>query len=317
MATFSERLQGHALDLAWSLWAELGVSGWQRRHTSHAIDPELLILLTAFLGDADPRLRDEATDWCITYGRYVSAARLKNLVTRESEETKKAFGEFTATVNAHSGLRWPGATEPRRFMRTDRSELLDFRRPSLVVLRVRALFGVGARAEIVRAFLADPSVVLSAADLAAEAEYTKRNVAEGLDALRMAGLLEVAPVRNQLRYRLARPDELTALVGELPSVFPSWRPVFRILEHLLETARTDERLETRVRAVEAAKVLHELERDLRVAGVRAPPLDTADHDLWRAFERWSSELAKDWALGLMKRETNGSVALRRGRHPVQ
>ena len=37
-----------------------------------------------------------------------------------------------------------------------------------------------------------------------EAGYSKRNIAETLDALRMAGILEVLPVSNQLRYRLAK-----------------------------------------------------------------------------------------------------------------
>ncbi len=49
MRSFSAQLQEHALDLTWSLWAELGVSGWRRRHTSHSIDPEPLILFTAML----------------------------------------------------------------------------------------------------------------------------------------------------------------------------------------------------------------------------------------------------------------------------
>ncbi len=297
MARFSERLQEHALDLAWSLWAELGVSGWRRRHTSHAIDPELLILFTSFLGDADPRLRDESTDWCIAYGRYVSAARLKNLLAQETPELRVAFGELAATVNAHSGLRWPGATEPRRFQRTGRSEVPDFRRPSLIALRLRALFGVGARAEIVRGFLADPSVMLSAADLASDAGYTKRNVAEALDALRMAGLLEILPVRNQLRYRLARPGELVTWVGELPSSLPRWRSIFRILELLADLGRRAETPTPAVRAVEVTRTLHELEPDLRVVGVPRPAADLRGEELWRGFERWGLGLAKGWAAG--------------------
>jgi DNA-binding transcriptional ArsR family regulator len=298
MPASSERLREHALDLAWSLWTELGVSGWRRRHTSHAIDPEPLILFTAFLGDADPRLRDESTDWCVAYGRYVSAARLRNLLTREPPRVKEAFGELAATVNAHSGLRWPGATEPRRFQRTGRSEVPDFGRPSLVVLRLRALFGVGARAEVVRAFLADPSATLSAADLAAETAYTKRNIAEELEALRMAGLVEAVPVRNQLRYRLARPAELAALVGELPSWFPRWRSVFRILERLLEATGRGEEMAPGARLVEATKVLHELEGDLRAVGVRPPALEADRRDPWTELDRWALGIAEAWASGV-------------------
>ena len=136
MPSFSQQLQQHTLDLTWSLWAELGVAGWTRRHTSHAIDPEPLILFTASLGDMDPRLCDEATDWCIAYGRYVSAARLRNLLAHEAPDPREAFGEFAATVNAHSALRWPGATAPRPFQLTRRSEVADFHRPSLVALRL-------------------------------------------------------------------------------------------------------------------------------------------------------------------------------------
>src|SRR2546426_5066188 len=132
MSALSAQLKEQALELSWSLWAELGVAGWTRRHTSHAIDPEPLIIFTASLGDADPRLRDEATDWCIAYGRYVSAARLRNLLAHEAADARDAFGEFAATVNAHSTLRWPGATEPRRVQLTGRSQIVDFHRPSLV-----------------------------------------------------------------------------------------------------------------------------------------------------------------------------------------
>ncbi len=285
MPSFSEQLQEHVLDLVWSLWAELGVSGWTRRHTSHAIDPEPLILFTASLGDTDPRLRDEATDWCVAYGRYVSAARLRNLLVHEATDARNAFGEFAATVNAHSSLRWPDATEPRRFQHTGRSQIVDFHRPSLVALRLRALFGVGARAEIQRVFLANASATLSAAELAPEAGYTKRNIAETLDALRMAGLLEVVPVRNQLRYQLAKATELRAMVGAIPTVFPRWHAIFHVLERLLETARRAESLAPEVRAVEAARTLNDLQADLRLAGVAKPPQDVVAAQV---TEVWSS-----------------------------
>ncbi len=304
MTAFSERLQEHIIDLAWSLWAELGVSGWRRRHMSHSIDPEPLILFTSLLGDTDPRLRDESTDWCIAYGRYISAARLKTFLVRESPEAQKAFGEFAATVNAHSTLRWPGATKPRRYQRTGRSEVSDFRRASLIALRLRALFGVGARAEILRAFLAEPATMLSAAELAGDAGYTKRNIAEALDALRMAGVLETIPVRNQLRYRLDRPGELKALVGELPSSFPRWRSIFRILEVLLQTARKVGPLTPTVRAVEVTRTLHEVEPDLRLVRVR-PPLPPGERDAWNLFEHWALQLAEHWARGILGAPSSG------------
>lgn len=296
MLTSSERLTDNAIALAWSLWAELGASGWQRNHSSHAIDPERLILFTALLGDADPRLRDESTDWCIAYGRYVSAARLRNLLSTQTPEVRATFADMAATVNAHSNLRWPSAAQARPYARTQRSAIADFTSPSLVVLRLRALFGVGARAEVVRAFLADPSARFSAADVAADAGYTKRNVAEALDALRAAGLLRVEALRNQRLFGLAGAEWLTSLPGGLPESWPRWTSVFRVLEGLITGSRAAERMPARVRAVEASAVLRDLRHDLEQVGVRLSQEELGP-DAWAAMQRLSTELPEAWASG--------------------
>ena len=292
----SEQLTENVESLTWSLWAELGVSGWRRRHSSCAIDPERLILFTASLGDADPRLRDEATDWCITYGRYVSAARLRNLLSDQTPEARAAFGQTAATVNAHSSLRWPDATHARPFERTRRSAVADFHGASLVVLRLRALFGVGARAEIVRAFLADPSAHLSAADAAGDAGYTKRNVAEALEALRKAGLLEAHPLRNQRLYDLADARWLMALPGDLPDSYPPWSSVFRILEDLIAGLHRVETMTARARDVEASDILFDLRTDLRRVGVRLTEAEQGP-DAWPALRRLAVDLSQEWASG--------------------
>jgi DNA-binding transcriptional ArsR family regulator len=296
MSTSSERLAENADTLAWSLWTELGVSGWQRNHTSHAIDPERLLLFTAVQGDADPRLRDEATDWCAAYGRYVSAARLRNLLATQTPSTQEAFGRMAATVNANSGLRWPGATQPRPFERTKRSAIADFRAPSLIVLRLRALFGVGARAEVLRAFLADPSARLSAGDLAAEAGYTKRNVAEALEALRMAGLLEALARRNQRVYGLTDAVWLTSLPGGLPDTYPPWGSVFRILEGFLTATDRAEALPERARTVEASDALRDLYGDLLQVGVRLSEEERGP-SAWPTLQRLAADLSGAWASG--------------------
>jgi len=297
MTSFSDQLHDNSLELAWSLWAEMGVSGWQRHHTSHAIDPELLLLFTAGLGDADPRLREESTDWSVTYGRYVSGTRLRNLLKAQRPEVQSAFGEIAATVSAHSPVRWPRRTQERRFERTGRSVVESFERPSLIVLRLRAFLGVGARAEMVGSFIAEPSQKFTAADLAAETAYTKRNVAEALEALRMAGLVRAAHLRNQFQYRLASPEVLTCLPGEMPQTFPRWRPIFRILDALVGAAERAEYLNATTRRVEASDVLHTLAPDLHALGLHSPLADRSDGGSWAAFESWALATSSAWALG--------------------
>lgn len=296
MAAFSACLLDQTLALVWSLWTELGVSGWQRRHTAVAIDPEPLTLFTATLANTDRRLLDEATDWCVRYGRYLSVARLRHLLSLSPEGVRAAFGPFAATVNAHAQLHWPEATEPRVYRRTGRSAAKDFGPAALVGLRLRALFGVSARAEIVGAFLAHPSATFSAAELAQAVAYTKRNVADALESLRMAGLLEVLRNSNQLRYRLTRPTHLAPFVGDLPAIFPVWAPIFRALWVIVEYAQRVERFEPMVAAVEAQVALRHVASDLQRAGVNLPT-DTTGEPVRLAFERWAIEMVSGWAGG--------------------
>jgi hypothetical protein len=233
-----QEIDGLALDLAWSLWAELGVDSSVRRHDWQAIDLEPLILFTAFLGAADNRLRASAIDWSIAHARFASAFRLRNLAERASAATRASFGRFAATVRAHTKAPWPGQGDPLTLLHPGRIGAPDLRRPSLVQLRLRALVGVSARAEILKLMLADPGRPQPASTLAEDAAYGKGSVAQALDMLTMAGIVQVQPNGNRLLYRLTRPAELAQALQWLPSVFPDWWPIFRIIEALTDYAHS-------------------------------------------------------------------------------
>jgi len=95
----------------------------------------------------DPRLRDESIDWVLRCGTYVSNARLKNVVADWGLRENTLFREYAATVNAHGGARWPAArAKPLPFHSRARALLEDLARPALISLRIRAIFGVVARA---------------------------------------------------------------------------------------------------------------------------------------------------------------------------
>jgi len=291
-ATFADQ----SLALAWGAWAELGVSGWSSTHADWAIDPEPLILFTAWLGDADPRLRDEATDWCVQNWRHISKARLKNLLREQPKDVAEAFGEFAATVGAHAGITWPGATHPRPYAVTGRSTLPHLDRTSLVWLRLRAIFGVSARAEILRYFLARGGGV-SVAALAVATGYTKRNVAEECETLQRAGVLSVRAQGNRFYYSLARRPELKAFVGEMPAVLPDWTAILNITRELvtLERRSTDGGLTTL--PVHARKTLRLIRDDLHELDIRALPENIEAVDLWPALRRLGDVHLGAWSIG--------------------
>jgi biotin operon repressor len=298
METYRHLVDEQALELAWSLWGELGVRGVVRgRHGQWSIDPEPLIAFTARIGDLDPRLRDESMDWYIEYERYISRARLKSTVQRADPTTQQAFGTYAATLTDHTRGSWPRGTRPQRYERSARSSLVSLTKPNLIRLRLRALFGVAARAEIVHAFIAQPYAQISGAEMAKLTGYTKRNVTEELDRLEVAGLLEVAAPTNQFLYRLHDPTALMTFVGRRPKWFPNWEPTFRVVIALLDGARRADGKSSNVQAIELEKLVSELEPDLRDARMPPPPSDRSRSGRAEELQRWAVQVMTRLAKG--------------------
>jgi hypothetical protein len=299
MTRLSQEVDSLALDLAWSQWSELGVVGTARRHDWQAIDLEPLIIFTAHLGGADGRLRASAIDWCITHSRFASAFRLRNLAEQASPATRVAFGQFAATVRAHSKAPWPGQGDPLTLLHPEPMGAPDLRRPSLIQLRLRALVGVSARAEILKLMLAEPERPQPASALAEDAAYGKGSVAQALDMLTQAGIVQVQPDANRLLYRLSRPGELAQTLQWLPAVFPLWSPIFRTIEAIVDYAHSvSGPASTRTTALH--ELLKRIDQDLRRLGL-------AEH-VPRAFGPASVAEFEHWALNFLAEQTGHSHA---------
>ena len=296
-ASPSASIREHILELVWSLWAELGVSSWTRRHQQWAIDPEPLILFTAHISDADRRLRDEALDWCIRYGSYISASRLRNLLKEALPEQQAAFESFAATVNAHSNHHWPSSAQAINYKPTGRSSLASFAAPALIALRLRALFGVAARADILRVIVGDPHKAFTASDLISDVNYTKRNIDNALDSLRMVGLLEVRPTRNQHQYRVTGPDSLLGFVGDRPRLYPRWTPIFVCLTRMREFGDRAGELADRAAMVEASRVFGDISGLVDEANLIRPAAPIVGGDALHTFCAWADELTGRLAAG--------------------
>lgn len=292
-ATFAQQ----ATALAWGAWVELGVSGWAETHRTWAIDPEPLIVFTSFLADRDARLRDEATDWCVRNQRYVSRTRLRNIVGEQPPSTRDAFGAFAATVGEHAGVPWPYATEARRFTVSGRSASPRLDKPSMVWLRMRAMFGIGARAEILRFFLCQGGGASSVAAIGAATNYTKRNVAEECETLANAGVLKVGMTGNRFYYSLANRAGLEAFVGSMPAVRPDWIAMFGVARQLVTLESSAATGTTRTFAVKARKFVDDMEADLGALGVDLPGSDVRGEDLWPALRTLGDETLGEWSLG--------------------
>ncbi|MBI3745559.1 MAG: MarR family transcriptional regulator [Chloroflexi bacterium] len=276
-------LQNALLYRAWIQWIALGVDAVGKPDDA-VVDPEALIALTAELGDADARLRDVSTDWCVLYGRYVNGARLKQ-VARELRTPPEAIGEYVATVAAAGGPAWPMATQPRPEYRSRGKARLDSARPpSRLRIRLRAAFGVNARADILAALLAAPQNGLSVADLARKTRFTKPSTAFAADALVLAGLLERRPGGNRRLLVLTTPGEI--LPGIRPPIIqPDWVARFGVALEVLRFDRQDE-MSPSVRAIEARRVVEGLLDRITREALPMPDLHSFGDEFSGAFDRW-------------------------------
>ncbi|HEY8815784.1 MAG TPA: winged helix-turn-helix domain-containing protein [Candidatus Dormibacteraeota bacterium] len=292
MTRLANEIDGLALDLAWSLWGELGIEGMRRRHDWQAVDLEPLIIFTSYIGNSDSRLRANSIDWCIANARFASAFRLRNLAGQAGPSMREAFGRYAATVKAHAKVPWPAKGDPLALWTSEHIGTPDLRRPSLIQLRLRAFVGVSARAEILKLMLAEPDRGHAASALAEVAGYGKGSISQALDLLTKAGILYVQPTANRLVYRLAHPAELAGALQWLPAVFPDWWPVFKVTEAIAELAHGPS-ISAGAQVVRAQRVLKGIEPDLRRLGIAEhAPIPTGPAS-YTEFEHWAITFLAD------------------------
>lgn len=228
--------------LAWSHWSELGVPGTGKRsHDFQQIDLEALVWFTGTIDDA--RLQHEAMDWLASFGRYVALTRIKRL---QRTDRSPYVDDMLWTVSATSKqIRWNVQGESLGFAPRGRARL-DLQRRSLLQLRLRALLGVDAHADVLTVLLS-AKVPLGTAELTDRAGFTKRSVAETLSSLLDAGFVERQQFRNRYLHSIDV-ERWRQLIGEPPSWQP-WRDIYLFLSlaaRLEQTFRGDTGLEAQI-----------------------------------------------------------------------
>lgn len=164
LKSFSERYREAIARRIWDQWSAIGGGGYAARPNpvTWAVDPEALILASSNLFDYEPRLREVVIAWMLTNGGFVSIARLKRMQQDHAFGDMHALGELAATLVASNiGLKsWSSvmkmsadSTEsasksafPSR--RKDLAVKFDPGRSACLILKLRSLFGVSSRVEI-------------------------------------------------------------------------------------------------------------------------------------------------------------------------
>ncbi|BAC90891.1 hypothetical protein [Gloeobacter violaceus] len=296
MSNFKERLLEHTLTLLWSLWTELGVVGLQRHHERCLVDPEALLAASWWLGEEDPRLLEEMSDWCAQYAHLLALQRIRSL------EKHLTIPEVTAAVEPLFGKSQKG--NPHASSGRSRSQLPPLNRSSLLLLRLAAIFGVGSRSATLAALLADTGSGLGATEIAAAVGYTKRNIANTLEALHLGGMLHKIAQKNRWLFRLTQRKQLVEWLGPLPENWTGWPFVLSFFVLWANYAKESEGAPLLRRALKAARIVHGIRAQMGAAACEPPPLEGVPEQDVERIERWVLEVAEEVAKG-------GSVLLKR------
>lgn len=270
------------LELAWSHWGALGVAGVVAPPVD-AIDLEALMIFTPSLGDADPRLRDEALDWCTRYAsKNVSTSRLRRLLRQAPPEQRAAFEPFDSVLR-ELAVKWPGVTtseqSARSFRPSGKSTLASLLQPALLQLRLRRMFGTSARVEILATLLGAKSEFVGMRSFL-WLGYSKQNITATLDDLAASGLTSLAKQGGNNVHRIRRPHAVEALLEPLPRAVPLWTARFQVLAGLHHLAGRVASKPAIVREVELRKEL-----DRHLAALRATGLP--EDELGGKGPRWA------------------------------
>lgn len=301
LTAFSNRLSMQLLDFAWDEWAQMGVSATAHRASPWAEDPEALLVFTLEIARADPRLFDELLDWALHNESFLSVRRLRALSIDETDralvaatiswlgrrrprarlrssehhraprDLEPVFDGGAPVVNADpdfaaQGLLRPLA-EPSR-----KSQAPDLKSPINLDFRLRAMLGVGIRAEVVRIMLCVHAPRMTAGALARTSAYAKRNVHDTLAGLADAGAISVFTISGEQRYTIDKPA-WTALLDLAPEQLPShreWPQLLAILRTILRWSRQPDLIGASeyMRASATRQLLEHIRPELAFAGVK-------------------------------------------------
>lgn len=271
LKNYRKELRDSLLDLAWVQWSALGVAGHVTRFSSYVVDVEALVLFTIFIGRYDERLFDSMQDWLQTNGRFVNTQRLKVLAKKNGFRYQRELAYVAANQNAFENKsKWKNIADSVKITSGDSVEPLFKDIPLLgkqlkdplalkfglerniykyagknakfddglasLMLRLRGLFGVNSRVEIMLLLLSND--FCKNQDLAKRSGYSWRSVQDILFEMTFGDIVQATASKKNRVYSLPNKNHWLKALGfqdDEPIRFPQWDKALFSLELIYET----------------------------------------------------------------------------------
>lgn len=287
----------------WEQWASLGGGGIPTgdRPPSSIVDPEALLLLSLTLVPAEKRLPDLIRWWAEVGSSLLSVQRTKTLLDDFPAGAEERLPSFAAWAVEAGDKRWrsyesPGAPSSTDRARKGRDEPL-LQAPSSLLVRLRAGFGVGAKADVLTYLLGIGEESVPTRTVTEATAYSRATVRGALKDLSRAGFIEKRSGRPA-RYRAPLGPWGTLLWHEAQSSTPPrwrhWHVLFAFLAEALQWARQARGQSAYVRSTRARDIFKAHARAFEANRIRAPRPENYEASAYLDAFAETIQVLKEW-----------------------
>lgn len=250
--------------LIWRQWGQMGVAAHsleQEGDLSYVLDPEALVLFSSAFCRYDQRLYDLMASWMQLYGGLLNPTRLKSMMGVSGYKDAASIAYLAALCEQAGDKRWNRLAAWQRehecmpqpmfysvqdgqtiycsipdelamkygFIRNSYEALRKLKRrfdcnTSTLLLHLRGLLGVSARAEVVMLLLEAP---MGIQQLAERSGFARSVVKSVLDELIISNWACEVPLKGCRKvYRFIEPENLSFLRSSETICFPKWRAIY-------------------------------------------------------------------------------------------
>ena len=256
---FREKFSEDLLQIHWRQWSALGVASHVEPETNWLVDLEALVLSTLVVGLKDTRLLNASIEWLIKNGEWLNRPRLKRIVKVFMKPPAKSSSRFGPLLNSMAfklldktlqGKYGQEALSVER-LHSQEAETSDYealfnkfqirdivtepvlQKPSLLQLRLRGVFGVGARVEVITYLLSHKNGNSNA--MAKEVFYDQKSIYRILGKWHKAGLLTKVKGPKVGAFALEKKEEWINTLGlKVMPVYLNWVNAFHLLDQILK-----------------------------------------------------------------------------------
>lgn len=233
-----------AADAVWRQWASLGAPVVGQGATARSvIDPEALLLLSAFIRPSERRLDDVLAWWAASGSTLLSVQRTTTLLRRFPPAARLGVAAFAVEAAKAGDGRWASMAKAATEETTLASRGKRGAEPRLashpaLMLRLRAGFGVGVKADLLGLLLAANGHADTIRTLSEASSYTPAAVRRAAQEMEAAGIVRRVKGRPVAYY--ADPERWAGLLGTSGGEGSAWRWFAQVFAFLAWTCEWSE-----------------------------------------------------------------------------